>query len=171
MNILVLSDSHRRGDRIDAVLQRQIKRPDAIIFLGDGLRDIAYCDTGDIPIYAVKGNNDIYNYFRGGEVEDELLFTLEGKRIFITHGHLYGVKSNIGYLISSAAKMGADIVLYGHTHEAFEAVIDKDDNAFGLKLERPIYVMNPGAIGDYNASFGCIEIDGRGRVLMSHGDI
>lgn len=171
MNILVLSDSHGRGERIDAVIQTQISRPDAIIFLGDGLRDMAYCNVGDIPLYVVKGNNDIYNYFKGGEAEDELLFTLGGKKIFITHGQLYGVKSNIRYLVSSAAKMGADIVLYGHTHEAFEAMIDKDDNEYGLKLEKDIYVMNPGSIGDYNASFGSITIDRQGSVLLSHGNL
>ena len=171
MNILVFSDSHGRGERIDAVIQTQIRKPDAIIFLGDGLRDIAYCDTGDIPVYAVQGNCDIYNYFKIGEVEEELLFTLGGKRIFITHGHRYGVKSGIGYLVSSVAKMGADIVLYGHTHEAFEKVIDKDENDYGLKLDKPMYVMNPGSIGDYNAFFGCIDIDSRGRILLSHGNL
>ena len=171
MNILVFSDSHGHGERIDAVIQTQIGKPDAIIFLGDGLRDIAYCDTGDIPIFAVQGNCDIYSYFRSGETEEELLFTLGGKRIFITHGHKYGVKSGIGYLISSAAKMGADIVLYGHTHDAFESVLNKDENDYGIKLDKPMYVMNPGSIGDYNASFGCINIDREGRVLTSHGKL
>ena len=171
MNILVLSDSHGRGNRIDEVLQRQIKKPDAIIFLGDGLRDIEYCSTDSTPLFVVKGNNDIYNYFNGGEAEEELLFTLGEKKIFITHGHLYGVKSNIGYLLQTAAKKGADIVLYGHTHEAFEAVVDNEDNEYGLKLPKPIYVMNPGSIGDRSATFGCIVIDKNGRVLISHGEL
>ena len=171
MNILVFSDSHGRGARIDAVIQLQIRKPDAIIFLGDGLRDIAYCDTGNIPVYAVQGNCDIYNYFKSENVEGELLFTLGDKKIFITHGHKYGVKSGEGYLVFTAAKMGADIVLFGHTHKAMETVLDKDDNKYGLKLSKTMYVMNPGSIGDYDASFGTIEIDRQGRVLMSHGNL
>jgi putative phosphoesterase len=170
MNILVFSDSHGRGERIDAVIELQVRKPDAIIFLGDGLRDIAYCNTGNIPIYAVRGNCDIYNYFRQDNVEEDLLFEIGCKRVFITHGHKYGVKSGIGYLISEAAKKEADIVLFGHTHSAFEAIIN-EENAYGLKLTKPMYVMNPGSIGDYNASFGTVEIDREGRVLLSHGNL
>ena len=41
MNILVFSDSHGRGSRMLEALARQIKKPDAVIFLGDGLRDLS----------------------------------------------------------------------------------------------------------------------------------
>ena len=51
MNILVISDSHGRRERIEEAVERQIKKPDAIIFLGDGLRDITRAEIGDIPIY------------------------------------------------------------------------------------------------------------------------
>ena len=36
--------------------------------------------------------------------------------IMCTHGHLYGVKTGLTALSYAADEIGADIVLYGHTH-------------------------------------------------------
>lgn len=165
-----MSDSHGGRDNIAQVMARQIKKPDAIVFLGDGLRDIAYSELGDIPLYCVCGNCDLYAGLFGEAVEEELLFTLGGYKIMIAHGHRYGVKSGLGLLLSTAAKKGADIVLFGHTHKKTEFVLQKD-NEYGIALGKPLYVMNPGSVGSYCASWGSIEIDNRGRILLSHGEL
>ena len=167
MEILVFSDSHGRSDKINEALSRQIKKPDAIIFLGDGLRDMMNAEKGDCPVYSVRGNCDglIVSYS-----PDERCLILGEKRIFFTHGHRYGVKSTLTPLLSEAAKRDADIVLYGHTHEGYEREL-QSDNEYGIKLQKPLYIMNPGSIGSYPYYFGAITIDREGRVMLSHGSL
>ena len=169
ISILVFSDSHGKRAKIEEAIERQIKKPDAIIFLGDGLRDMTDVDVGDVPVIAVRGNCDTMNFFTA-EAPDEQCVILGNKRIFLTHGHRFGVKSTLTPLINEAAKKEADIVLYGHTHEGFERELDCD-NEYSIKLKNPLYIMNPGSIGSYPYYFGVITIDRSGRVLLSHGSL
>jgi putative phosphoesterase len=171
MNLLVFSDSHGRGSNMLDALARQIKRPDAIIFLGDGLKDLWYCDFGDIPIFAVSGNCDIYNFYGKGIADKELVVTFGGKRFMLVHGDRYGVKQGFARIVMAADEKEVDVVLFGHTHTPLSLYIDKDDNELGLNLKKPLYLFNPGSIGDYNASFGCVTLDERGGILLSHGSI
>ena len=60
-------------------------------------------------------------------------------------------------------------MLFGHTHIPFE-LTGMPENDRGVKLERPLYVMNPGSLMD-GASLGIITVDRSGRVLMSHGSL
>lgn len=170
MDLLVMSDSHGAGKRIDEIIGRQIKKPDAILFLGDGLRDIAYAERDGITLFAVCGNNDLYPLIKGTEVPEELIFTLDRYKIMMVHGHRHRVKICLEYLLSRAAENDVDIVLYGHTHERHEEIVGPD-NRYGIKVNKPIYVMNPGAVGDYVSSFGTISIDKSGRILLSHGEL
>ena len=41
--------------------------------------------------------------------------TLRGKKIFITHGDLYGVKYGMTNIYYKGKEVGADIVLFGHS--------------------------------------------------------
>lgn len=147
----------------------QIKRPDAIIFLGDGLRDISYCEFGDIPIFAVCGNCDAFTFFGKGNAEDEIVMTLGDKRIMMTHGDRYAVKNGLARLVLSANEKGADIVLFGHTHMPCEKYLSKGESEYGITLQKPMYLFNPGSIGGYDPSFGTIEITPRGEIILSHG--
>ncbi len=160
MEILVFSDSHGHGGSMAEALLRQVKRPDVIIFLGDGIRDI---DDFGVPTYEVAGNCDFYS-----SSPTEQMIEVASKRIFITHGHKYFVKESFSQLISAAARAGADMVLFGHTHECFEERLDIE-NKYGIKLKKPLYIMNPGSIGYYPHSFGTVTIDRDGRILISHG--
>ena len=169
MEILVFSDSHGRAGRIREAIDRQIKKPDAIIFLGDGLRDIASIDTDGIPIMSVAGNCDLGSMFSLDAPEERCVF-LGDKKIFFTHGHRYGVKSTLMPLINEAVEREADILLYGHTHEGYEREL-MPDNEYGIRLEKPLYIMNPGSIGSYPYIFGAITVDKAGRVLLSHGTL
>ena len=170
MEILVLSDSHGRQNKIEEAVRVQIKKPDAVIFLGDGQRDIEYADIGDIPLYRISGNCDFGGMFGSDNAMETQTVEIGGKRIFITHGHRFGVKSTLTPLLSEAVSRDADIVLFGHTHEKCEGLLT-DDNELGLKIKKPLYIMNPGSIGSYPYDFGVITIDREGRVLLSHGSL
>ena len=169
MNILVFSDSHGRSENINEVMRKQIKKPDAVIFLGDGLRDLDYCDFEGTPLFKVRGNCDYFALMGGTDVTDDLIITLGDKRIMMTHGHNYGVKSTLTPLMNVAVKNNVDILLFGHTHEGFEMTLTPENDQYGLNLSKPLYILNPGSIGSYSATFGSISIDRRGGVLLSHG--
>ena len=170
MNILVISDSHGHRDRIKEVLERQIKRPDALIFLGDGLSDVDWCDTSGIALFKVRGNCDSVFLNDMTNAPDEQIINLDGIRIMMTHGHNYGVKSTLTPLMNAAARNKADVLLFGHTHEGFEMTL-MPENDLGIKLEKPLYIMNPGSLGSYAATFGIVSSDSQGRILLSHGSI
>ena len=171
MNILIFSDSHGRGSNMLEALSRQIKKPDAVVFLGDGLRDLSYCDFGEIPILAVSGNCDSYTFYGSGNADEEIVMTLGGKRIMMTHGDRYAVKNGLGRLVAAADAKGVDIVLFGHTHTPTSLYLDSEENDFGIKLKKPMYIFNPGSVGGYGATFGCLDIGKRGEVVLSHGEL
>ena len=49
-------------------------------------------------------------------MEDEKIIEVCGKKIFITHGHFYGVKEGMQRLLYRGLELKVDIALYGHTH-------------------------------------------------------
>ena len=151
MKILVMSDSHsalsfmRRC--IDAVI------PDAMIHLGDHYDDaIAISEEyPDLPVYHVPGNCDRYRCPPG--VMEVQLATLDGVRLYLTHGHLHKVKHYIDLLLRDGRKARAHAVLYGHTH-----VPNCYQEPDGL------WVLNPGSCGYFGGTVGLIETDG-GRII------
>ncbi len=166
MNILVFSDSHGNSDRIEEVVRRQITPPDAIFFLGDGLRDLAWCDLGGSLLYSVRGNCDLYSI---DDTKDEILTELGGIRIFAAHGHKYSVKSGHYAMVARAASLGADIMLFGHTHEPMCCTYNEGDTVLDTKLTKKLCVMNPGSIGQ-GKTFGNITVR-NGVILPSLADL
>jgi len=75
---------------------------------------------------------------------------VEGYKIFLTHGHLYGVKSGLQNLYYKSKEEGADIALFGHSHIAVNEEIGG------------IVFLNPGSIGDKRSqkyySYGVLEL-------------
>ena len=57
MKIVVISDSHGRPDRIEEVLRRN-RSYDALLFLGDGLRDFYSLESEPCCFRYVSGNCD-----------------------------------------------------------------------------------------------------------------
>ena len=166
MDFLIFSDSHGHGERMTAALRRQVRCPDAVIFLGDGLRDTGAIDTGNVTLFAVRGNCDLF--CSDPSITADLTLSFEGHRLFCTHGHLYGVKGGVGALLSHAAKQGADIVLFGHTHTPICEVIPEGSEVGGTVLPRPMYLFNPGSVGA--GSFGTLMLTEK-AVLFSHGKV
>ena len=148
MRILVFSDSHGNSRYIrDALILH--KNASAVIHLGDGERDMYGLEDllEGKTVVQVCGNCDFYSM-----LPDNEFITAAGKKIFCTHGHSELVKHGTGVLINKARRMGAHIVLYGHTHES---VTDYCDG---------LYVMNPGSAryGEY----GAIDITPSGIMLL-----
>lgn len=175
MEILVFSDSHGRLDRMREVVQRvwAVRPSDAIIFLGDGLRDAERLESElpKIPFYKVRGNCDAFFAFDNVESPTERLIELGGKRIFITHGHMLSAKCGCGRLITEAERLGADIVMFGHTHEPISEYIMRDgsENPDGKK-SKGIYLFNPGSIG-YGGTWGIVTLTACGEIFASHGSL
>ena len=159
MKLLVFSDSHSNSYKIKEAIELHCGRCDAIIFLGDGFRDICLVKEQypHIPFYIVKGNCD----FLGCDAQDELLLSLDGVNLFITHGHKYGAKGGYGNLIYRARELEADAVLFGHTHMPIDDVVQIG--------EKNIRIFNPGSIG-YGGSFGVINTSGK-VLITSHGKL
>ncbi len=85
--LVVVSDSHGNP----AALRRAIASvPDAnaVFFLGDGIRDLLQVreEFPGLRFYPVAGNCDFQRSY-----PTEGLVPFEGRLIFYTHGHLYGV--------------------------------------------------------------------------------
>jgi len=112
------------------------ERPNLVIHLGDGAFDLRRLkgEFPEIPTLGVRGNCDI------GIDEDSIrTVTLEGVRILMTHGHIYGVKQGYATAIEAARDAGADLLLFGHTHRAEYMVV------------KGLHLLNPGSImsGNY----------------------
>ena len=166
MEFLIFSDSHGNVDRMQRAISRQPSPPLAIFYLGDGIRDADRLQLNGIPLYAVRGNCDL---FFGG-VDDcpmERITTIGAHKALLTHGASYYVKDDLERLIASAVRQDADIVLYGHTHVPRLDTIRAGTEVCGKILERPLYVFNPGSIG-HSGSFGTLTVQGE-TVLFGHG--
>lgn len=130
MKIAIFSDSHRvKSSMLSAI---EIEAPESIIHLGDHDKDVDAISLAypNIPIRCVRGNGDFFS-----SAKDVDKFMLSGKRFFITHGHLFSVKSGLSELIKAATASESDILLFGHTHIPYSA------------LHGSLVVINPGAIG------------------------
>lgn len=143
MKILVISDTH--GNSSLTFTAHTLSEPvDAIVHLGDGSVDADLLrEALDIPVINVAGNCD-----PGSSAPRELLWECEGKRILLTHGDAYQVKSGLTRLRQRAEEIGADAVLFGHTHLALL------ENHSGLLLLNPGTLSNAGN----NRSYAVLDI-------------
>ena len=110
--LLILSDSHGSADTVRRILTAE-SHADAVIFLGDGLRDLDQALTAvpKMRVYSVAGNCDF------GALEPlDGLAAFDSVVLFYTHGHMYGVKYDLDTLAEAAAARGAEVALFGHTH-------------------------------------------------------
>ena len=150
MLIAVVSDTHRMRKYIN-LAKKVVKQADILIHLGDNIEDVEILEQGfGGEVYAVAGNCDYSSkYPKEGIIE------VSGKKIFFTHGDLYGVKSSMNNIYYRGRELSVDVVLFGHTHQQ---IIEK---------EQGVILMNPGSIslprfkGRY---VGFIDIDDNGNI-------
>ena len=112
MKIIVVSDTHgNNGPFLEAAIT--IEKPDLIFHLGDYVSDAKKISKIlEVDSIVVKGNGD---YGMMDLNEDELV-EINGKKIFLTHGHRYNVSYNLNDIYYKGLELGADLVLFGHTH-------------------------------------------------------
>lgn len=109
---VILSDTHGNVKNLDA-LSRLFDECDYIVHLGDGAWDMREIqEKYPEKTYVLQGNCDIRPALKDAEIQAESV------KIFACHGHAYSVKSGWEKLAREAKKRGADIALYGHTHQA-----------------------------------------------------
>lgn len=148
MRILVVSDTHRDAFSLSQAVLQQPKA-EIILHLGDGQEEAEQIKQlfPDRMVEAVRGNNDWASSLPATE---ELC--LEGKRIFMTHGHLYQVKMGYYTIYCAARERKADLLLFGHTHTPYQ---DYDDG---------LYVLNPGSLHGSGGTYGVVDITAAGIV-------
>ena len=163
MKIIAVSDSHGNRPLLrEAVLQAMQGAPiDVFVHCGDGARDLDAVEpilrdvNPNVRIYSVRGNCDIGAF----DIPQTELFEVNGARVFATHGHLYGVKTEYESLTCAAHSQGAQIAFFGHTHRPF------------LEAVRGIYLMNPGAVCAQlagNVAYAQALVDAQGHI---HADL
>lgn len=171
-NLLVLSDSHGNKNKIREAIERQAllparERPDYIVFLGDGVRDLAALSDHELAtsVLAVKGNCDAF----GAEATPKLLHpAFSNFRAVMMHGDAFSVKNGLENAVRYAVDQGADLLLFGHTHRPYFARLEAGMTAYGILLKKPLVVFNPGSI--QQGSFGLISLSEQG-IVVSHGSI
>ena len=142
MKILVFSDSHGDVASMERVLLRE--RPDHILHLGDCVPDAKALRKHGIPLTYVAGNCDW-----GSDEPTILTPKFQRTKIYMTHGHLHRVKMHYQLIFYAALEAEADILLFGHTHQA---------ECF---TKEGMWIMNPGACND-RGSYGLITLTGGG---------
>ncbi len=166
MEFLIFSDSHGVSHNMKKIIDSSSDELCGVIFLGDNIvdADVLAAEYPFLKFYCVAGNCDLSSNYIGVEYEEKLI-TLEGLRVLILHGHRQFVKSSLSTLEAYATNLGADIVLFGHTHERCEK--------YCLDGVKPLIMFNPGSISlprDGIPSFGVLTVK-NGQPILSHGEL
>lgn len=157
MKILLLSDSHGNRRGMMNAVKKYGRNADIIVHCGDATRGEADDLTVSCPdkmIVCVRGNCDW-----GSTLKDIEHLDICGKRILITHGHMFNAKFGLDNLFYKAKEENCDLVFFGHTHNPTDVTSE------GVRL------INPGSCGRYNPTCATVEIDDKGNVLVNHLEI
>ncbi len=141
MKLLVMSDTHSDAAVITNVIMHN-PDVDAIFHCGDS--ELA-CSAPELQgVLKVRGNCD-----HDIEFPTEVIEEIDGKRVYMTHGHLYHIKTSLTALSYRARELQADVVLFGHSH------------VLGVELVDNILYVNPGSLllprGRKEKSYAIIE--------------
>ncbi|MCE5192611.1 metallophosphoesterase [bacterium] len=130
MQILVVADSHGDTSNIREAMRLH---PDIarVLHCGDGEADVVALSRAYplVDFDGVHGNCD-----RGALFPLDRLLRIGGRRIFMTHGHSFGINYGVDGLVEQAKKDRADAVLFGHTHRPL------------IEQVGGILLVNPGSI-------------------------
>ena len=137
MQFLVFSDSHGDTRLMQDIVAANMA--DGVIFLGDYINDCVKLQRAfpELKIFAVPGNCDF-----ASPLPREVLLELGVNKIYLTHGHMHGVKSDYEQVAAAAAANQACACLFGHSHVPV------------LCEKNGILLLNPGSITDPRGHLG-----------------
>lgn len=173
MRLIVFSDSHGRTAMLHRAAEAHFADPDTagVVHLGDGIEDLSFIDTKELPVWRVRGNFEDHMYsfgLRRDAPPRELTFEIGGRRIIIMHGHRFDVKSGYERAAAYAASCDADLLMFGHTHIMLEKYLPAGEEVGGVTLEKPLYLFNPGTAGVGPCrSYGVVDLRPDG-IVCSH---
>lgn len=125
--LLIVSDSHGWTDELQVIKDKHGAETDALIHCGDS--ELMADDKAISGFVTVRGNCDYEQKF-----PEETVVDVAGRKIFVTHGHLFNVKSSLMSLSYRAREVRADIVCFGHSHH------------LGVEMIDGVIFINPGSL-------------------------
>lgn len=141
MKLGIISDTHRDHYYLNKALEK-LEKADYIFHLGDNIADAVYLEERlKGKVYKVKGNCD-YSY----DTPLEIFENIDDIKIFASHGHKYYVKYGYDNILERGKELGADIILYGHSHIS------------SIRYEEGIWLINPGSPSMPRDSFNSIAM-------------
>lgn len=157
MRILIVSDTHRKNDNYFRILKKQGKL-DMIIHCGDiEGSEYALSESADCPVFMISGNNDFFS-----ELPRDRELNVGNYKVWVTHGHYYGVSLGIEMLKQEARSRGVQVVMFGHTHRPC------------IDIEDDLVAINPGSLSyprqeGHKPSYALMEIDRHGEAHYTIG--
>ncbi|WP_312096183.1 metallophosphoesterase [Niallia sp.] len=127
MKVLIVSDSHGMVSELGVLKKRHESEVDLFLHCGDS--ELAASEEVMDGYITVQGNCDYEDRYPTETIQE-----IAGKKIFLTHGHLFGVKSTINNLLYKAKEVEADIACFGHSH------------FLGMEVVDGVLFINPGSL-------------------------
>ena len=150
----MVSDNHRK---LETLFQLIDANPDISCFLhlGDsegGEEEIRAHLPKKCDSYFVQGNNDFFAY-----LPKEAEIRLGKERLFLTHGHLYGVNFDLQRLADEAKDRNCSMALFGNTHKPCQRTVNG------------VLCINPGSISfprqdNRRQSYAMFYLDKKGNL-------
>lgn len=146
---MVVSDTHGEIDECINIVNNT-NDIELLIHLGDYTKDAEKIKKETkIKTINVKGNCD----FSDSITPYERMIKINNKKIFLTHGHKYLVKSTLNKIYYKAKEVSADIILFGHSHMPVSVTHDN------------ILLFNPGSISmpkyGSNKCYGILNVSNK----------
>lgn len=160
MKIIVTGDTHNKNKELIDTL-KEMERPDLFIHLGDYVGDgLNIAKAIGVDPIIVRGNGD---QVQSGFKEEELL-EIEGKRLFLTHGHKLSVSLGLKNIFYRAKELDADVAMFAHTHKSLIEVID------GISIFNPGSPSFPRGFSS-KKTFVIMEINKDEKIDIKHIEI
>ena len=162
MKVLIVSDTHRRDENLRAVIRKEMPF-DMMVHLGDTEGSEVYFEdwvrNERCSVYTVRGNNDFFSASPA-----ERMIYIGKYKVFMTHGHMYGVSMSTSRLREEAKSRGADIAMFGHSHRPHLARVED------------LIVLNPGSLSyprqaDRKGTYVVMTLDEDGEAKFRLGSV
>lgn len=159
MRVLIVSDTHRRGENFYRALE-EAGAVSLVIHCGDveGQEhefEYAVQKMYNCPFIVAAGNNDFFCH-----LENDVEVQIGPYKALVTHGHNYYISVSNKFLKQEAAARGYQMVFYGHTHKP---VIDDKNGIIAVNPGSLSYPRQEGRL----PSYAVMEIGEKGEVEVT----